>query len=82
MQAVEEDLVDEVFEGDTSRLAPDEAAAVRHAERMWSQRGDLTAEEFAELQEHFEPDQIVELSFAIGTFISLGQMIRVFGIPK
>lgn len=82
MQAVEEDLVAEVLEGDTSRLQPDEAAAVRYAERMWAERGDLSAEEFGELEDHFEHDQIVELAFAVGTFIALGQMIRVFGIPK
>lgn len=82
MQAVEEDLVDQVFEGETDRLAPDEAAAVRYAERMWAQRGDLTDEEFAELRRHFDDAQVVELSFAVGAFISLGQMIKAFAIPK
>jgi hypothetical protein len=33
------------------------------------------------LREHFDDAEIVELSWAIGEFISLGKLVYVFGIP-
>ncbi len=58
-----------------------EKAALRYADRMYFDHHKVDEVLFAELRVHFTDDEILELSWAIGEFISLGKIIYVLGVP-
>jgi alkylhydroperoxidase family enzyme len=58
-----------------------EKVALRYADRMYVDHHTVDDALFAELRAHFSDDEILELSWAIGEFISLGKIIYVLGVP-
>jgi len=58
-----------------------EKAALRYADQMYDDHHKVDDARFADLRAHFTDDEILELSWAIGEFISLGKIIYVLGLP-
>ena len=56
-------------------------AALRYADQMYDDHHKVDDARFAELRTHFTDDEILELSWAIGEFISLGKIIYVLSLP-
>lgn len=48
---------------------------------MFLDHHDIDDQRMNALRDHFDDAEIVELSWAIGEFISLGKLVYVFGIP-
>jgi alkylhydroperoxidase family enzyme len=58
-----------------------EKAALRYADQMYFDHHKVDDTLFAALRAHFTDDEILELSWAIGEFISLGKIIWVLDVP-
>lgn len=65
--------------GDADRLTDSEKSAVRFAELLALNHTAIDDETFADLRKHFSEEQIVEIGWAAGSFISFGRLIHVFG---
>ncbi len=58
-----------------------EKAALRYADRMYFDHHKVDDALWAELQAHFNDNELLELSWAIAEFIALGKIISVVGLP-
>ena len=58
-----------------------EKVALRYADQMYGDHHKVDDALFAELRAQFTEDEILELSWVIGEFISLGKIIYVLGVP-
>lgn len=58
-----------------------EKVALRYADQMYFDHHKVGDGLFGQLRAHFTADEILELSWVIGEFISLGKIIYVLGVP-
>ncbi len=58
-----------------------EKVALRYADQMYFDHHKVSDGLFGQLRAHFTADEILELSWVIGEFISLGKIIYVLGVP-
>lgn len=80
-QGITEEVVAALAEWERGRFTAREKAALRYADQMYFDHHKVDDALFAELRAHFTDDEILELSWAIGEFISLGKIIYVLGVP-
>jgi alkylhydroperoxidase family enzyme len=59
-----------------------ERAAVRYAEVMHTNPGLGGGLAITTLREQFSDAEVIELSFTIAQFISMGQLIHAMGVPN
>jgi alkylhydroperoxidase family enzyme len=59
-----------------------ERAAVRYAEVMHTDPRVGGGSAIATLREQFSDAEVIELSFTIAQFISMGQLIHAMGVPN
>lgn len=58
-----------------------EKAALRYADQMYIDHHKINDGLFSQLRTRFSDDEILELSWVIGEFISVGKIIHVLGVP-
>ncbi len=80
-QGITEELVGALGDYETGPFTEREKAALRYADRMYFDHHKVDDELFAELRAHYTEEEVLELSWAIGEFISLGKIIYVLGMP-
>jgi hypothetical protein len=73
--------VEQLLDYENGPFSDREKAALRYADQMWLDHHDITDEHMDALRDHFDEGEIVEVSWAIGEFISLGKLVYVFGVP-
>lgn len=61
-------------------FSADEKAALGYAERLFIDHNNIDQEMFDDLGAHFTPEQIVELGWAIVSFMGFGRLIHSFGL--
>ncbi len=59
-----------------------ERLAVRYAERMHDHVDTLDGSLLAEVRDAFGDDEFVELGFVIAQFVSMGQFVKLLGVPN
>ena len=64
------------------KLEPRDALAVRYAEKLASDFRTVDAAFTAELREHFNDAEIVELGLMIGQYLAMGRMLVISGGHK
>ncbi|MCA9821892.1 MAG: hypothetical protein R3B97_03555 [Dehalococcoidia bacterium] len=57
-----------------------EMAALHYTERMFIDHDNIDQELFDELREHFTERQIVELGWAVVSYLGFGRLIHTFGL--
>ncbi len=80
-QGITEQLVAALSDYENGPFTDREKAALRYADQMYFDHHEVDDALFAGLRAHFGEDEIFELSWAIGEFISLGKIIYVLGLP-
>jgi hypothetical protein len=80
-EGITEDVVHHLSNYEEGPFSEREKAALGYANKMFIDHHGIDEEQFGALREHFSDEEIVELSWAIGEFISLGKLVYVFGIP-
>lgn len=59
-----------------------ERAAVRYVEVMHTDPRLRGSDAITALRDHFTDAEVIELSFTVAQFISMGQLIHAMGIPN
>jgi alkylhydroperoxidase family enzyme len=80
-QGITEEVVAALAHYERGPFSDRERAALRYADQMYFDHHKVDDALFAELRARFTDDEIFELSWAIGEFISLGKIIYVLGVP-
>jgi len=57
-----------------------EKAALRYADRLFTDHHAVDDAQWAELRERFTEDELLELTWVLAEFIALGKVIYVLGI--
>ncbi len=78
---ITEDLVAALPEYEIGPFSEREKVALRYADQMYFDHHKVDDRLFGELRAQFTDDEILELSWAIGEFISLGKIIYVLDVP-
>ena len=76
---MDEATLQAIADKNLSALAPEQQCALRFAEEIKQDSG-ASARTFAQVQEHFTPEQIVELSLVTGYYIMTAGFLRSFAI--
>lgn len=63
-----------------SDLAPAEKAALHYTERLYVDHQNIDQALFDELLEFYSEEQIVELGWAVVSYMGFGRLIHSFGI--
>lgn len=80
---MDEETVAQIHLPESERsLAPQDALAVRFAEKMATDFRSVDAAFMAELREHFDDAEIAELGLMIGQYMALGRMLVISGGHK
>lgn len=77
---VPEENIAEVTSDDRANLKPDEAAAVRYAEAITTDAVEVPEEIVAELKNHYDDAQIVEITAAVGLFNYINRFNDALGV--
>jgi alkylhydroperoxidase family enzyme len=80
-EGITEEIVAALPAYETGPFSDREKAALRYADQMYEDHHKVDDARFADLRTRFTDDEILELSWAIGEFISLGKIIYVLGLP-
>lgn len=80
-QGITEEAIAALADYEAGPFTEREKVALRYADRMYFDHHKVDDALFAELQAHLNDDEILELSWVIGEFISLGKIIHVLGVP-
>ena len=80
-QGITEEVVAALGEYETGPFSEREKVALQYVDQMYFDHHKVDDGLFAQLRAHFNEDEILELSWAIGEFISLGKIIYVLGVP-
>jgi alkylhydroperoxidase family enzyme len=80
-EGITEEIVAALPAYETGLFSEREKAALRYADQMYEDHHKVDDARFADLRSHFTDDEILELSWAIGEFISLGKIIYVLNLP-
>ena len=80
-QGITEDVVAALANYEAGPFTEREKAALRYSDQMYFDHHKVDDGLFAELRARFTDDEILELSWVIGEFISLGKIIFVLGVP-
>jgi alkylhydroperoxidase family enzyme len=80
-EGITEEIVAALPAYETGLFSEREKAALRYADQMYEDHHKVDDARFADLRTHFTDDEILELSWAIGEFISLGKIIYVLNLP-
>jgi alkylhydroperoxidase family enzyme len=57
-----------------------EKAALHYTERLFIDHGNIDQELFDELLQHYTEEQIVELGWAVVSYLGFGRLIHSFGL--
>ena len=79
-QGATPELVEKLDDYEASDLPERTKAALRLADKLWSEDKALSPEFYADLGEHFSDDQILDLGMCISFMSSWQQFIEAFGI--
>jgi alkylhydroperoxidase family enzyme len=80
-QGITEDVVGALSDYERGAFTEREMAALRYADQMYFDHHKVDDGLFSRLRERFSDDEILELSWVIGEFISVGKIIHVLGVP-
>lgn len=80
-QGITEEVVAALADYERAAFTEREKVALRYADQMYFDHHKIDDGLFAELRAQFSDDEILELSWVIGEFISLGKIIYVLGVP-
>ncbi len=80
-QGITEDVVAALANYEAGPFTDREKAALRYSDQMYFDHHKVDDGLFAELRARFTDDEILELSWVIGEFISLGKIMYVLGVP-
>lgn len=80
-QGITEEMVAALSSYETGPFTEREKAALRYADQMYFDHHGVDDALFDGLRAHFSEDEILEVSWAIGEFISLGKIIYVLDLP-
>lgn len=80
-EGITEEVVAALAHYETGPFSEREKVALRYADQMYFDHHKIDHAFFAELERHFTHDEILELSWVTGEFISLGKIIYVLGVP-
>jgi alkylhydroperoxidase family enzyme len=67
---------------DGPEFSAHERAAVRYAETMHANPRSAGSDAIAALRSCFTDAEVIELSFTVAQFISMGQLVHAMGIPN
>lgn len=80
-QGITEDAVAALADYEHAAFTEREKAALRYADQMYFDHHKIDDALFSDLRERFNDDELLELSWVIGEFISVGKIIHVLGVP-
>ena len=80
-QGITEEVVAALANYEAGPFSEREKVALRYADQMYFDHHKVDDGLFGQLRAHFNEDEVLELSWAIGEFISLGKIIYVLGVP-
>ncbi len=80
-RGITEDIVAALADYGRGPFTEREKAALRYADQMYFDHHKIDDALFSDLREQFTDDEILELSWVIGEFISVGKIIHVLGVP-
>ena len=80
-QGISEEVVAALLDYERGAFSEREKVALRYADHMYFDHHKIDDALFASLREHFNDDEILELSWVIAEFISVGKIIYVLGVP-
>lgn len=80
-QGITEEVVAALADYERGAFTEREKVALRYAGQMYFDHHQVDDTLFEQLRAHFEEDEILELSWVIGEFISVGKIIYVLGVP-
>ena len=80
-QGISEEVAAALADYEQGAFSDREKVTLRYADQMFFDHHKIDDALFSALREHFTDDEILELSWVIGEFISLGKIIHVLGVP-
>lgn len=80
-QGITEAVVGALADYERGAFTEREKVALRYADQMYFDHHKIDDALFADLRGRFSDDEVLELSWVIGEFISLGKIIHVLGVP-
>ena len=63
-----------------SNLAPDECAALELTDALIGMPGPLSQSQIENLQSHFTPAELVEISLGVGLFLGMSKVLITLGL--
>ncbi|MBI4588625.1 MAG: carboxymuconolactone decarboxylase family protein [Candidatus Rokubacteria bacterium] len=80
-QGITEEVVAALADYERGPFTEREKAALRYADQMYFDHHKIDDGLFSQLRERFNDDEVLELSWVIGEFISVGKIVHVLGVP-
>lgn len=80
-QGITEQIVAALADYERGSFTGREKVALRYADQMYFDHHKIDDALFSQLRGHFNDDEVLELSWVIGEFISVGKIIHVLGVP-
>ena len=80
-QGITEEIVAALPDYERRPFTEREKVALRYADQMYFDHHKIDDGFFSQLRERFDDNEILELSWVIGEFISVGKIIHVLGVP-
>lgn len=80
-EGITEEMVAALADHERGPFSPREKLALRYADRMYTDHHAVDDALWADLRSEFGEAELLELSWVIAEFISLGKVIHVLGIP-
>ncbi|MFQ5990766.1 MAG: carboxymuconolactone decarboxylase family protein [Candidatus Methylomirabilales bacterium] len=80
-QGITEEVAAALADYERGTFTEREKVALRYADQMYVDHHKVDDALFEQLRARFNDDEILELSWVIGEFISVGKIIYVLGVP-
>ena len=77
---MEEDTVEKIESWGEHDFSEAEKAALHYTERLFVDHANIDSELFDELLLHFNEEQIVEIAWAVVSYLGFGRLIHSFGL--
>jgi|TARA_B110000263_G_scaffold220850_1_gene208960 alkylhydroperoxidase family enzyme len=77
---LEEDIVEKIESWGEHDFSEAEKAALHYTERLFVDHANIDSELFDELLAHFNEEQIVEIGWAVVSYLGFGRLIHSFGL--
>lgn len=77
---LEEDVIANIREWGDADFTDAEKSALAYTERLFVDHNNIDQELFDDLLQHYTEEQVVELGWAIVSYLGFGRLIHTFGL--